>query len=141
MAQRARRPRRSGKAKGRTMADNGKLIEIEVLRYRPEQDKEPFLQTYQVPFTDDMSVLQGLQYIKDHLDGSLTFRWSCRMAICGSCGEMVNGVPRLACHTFLRDYFPEKVRIEPLEHFPIIRDLVIDQTDFLGKLESVKPYL
>ena len=62
------------------------LIEIEVLRYRPEQDKEPFFQTYQVPFTDDMSVLQGLQHIKDHLDGSLSFRWSCRMAICGSCG-------------------------------------------------------
>jgi fumarate reductase iron-sulfur subunit len=118
-----------------------RTIEIECLRYNPETDTEPRFESYYVPFRDDMSVLQGMQYIKDHLDGSLTFRWSCRMAICGSCGEMVNGVPRLACHTFLRDYFPEKVRIEPLEHFPIIRDLVIDQTDFLGKLESVKPYL
>ena len=63
------------------MADNGKSIEIEVLRYRPEQDKEPFFQSYEVPFTDDMSVLQGLQYIKDYLDGSLSFRWSCRMGI------------------------------------------------------------
>jgi fumarate reductase iron-sulfur subunit len=53
-----------------------------------------------------MSVLQGLQHIKDHIDGSLTFRWSCRMAICGSCGMMVNGVPKLACHTFLRDLYP-----------------------------------
>jgi fumarate reductase iron-sulfur subunit len=125
------------------MSDNtaSRTIEIECLRYNPETDTEPRFESYYVPFRDDMSVLQGMQYIKDHLDGSLTFRWSCRMAICGSCGEMVNGVPRLACHTFLRDYFPEKVRIEPLEHFPIIRDLVIDQTDFLGKLESVKPYL
>ena len=118
-----------------------RTIEIECLRYDPETDRKPRWQSYQVPFGHDMSVLQGLQYIKDHLDGSLTFRWSCRMAICGSCGEMVNGVPQLACHTFLRDYFPNKVRIEPLEHFPIIRDLVIDQTDFLNKLEAVRPYL
>ena len=56
---------------------------------------EPHFQFFRVPFTDDTSVLQGLQYIKDHLDGSLTFRWSCRMAICGSCGKMVNGKPEL----------------------------------------------
>ncbi len=118
-----------------------RTIEIECLRYDPERDSEPRLQSWQVPFRDDMSVLQGLQYIKDHLDGSLTFRWSCRMAICGSCGMMVNGVPQLSCHAFLRDYFPAKVRIEPLNHFPVIRDLVIDQTDFLNKLDAVKPWL
>jgi fumarate reductase iron-sulfur subunit len=118
-----------------------RTIEIECLRYCSETDAEPRFQTYHVPFRDDMSVLQGLQHIKDHIDGTLTFRWSCRMAICGSCGQMVNGVPQLACHTFLRDYFPGKVRVEPLDHFPIIRDLVIDQTGFLDKLEAVKPYL
>jgi len=117
-----------------------RTIEIEVFRYNPQTDREPRYQTYPVPFTDDMSVLQGLQYIKDQLDGSLTFRWSCRMAICGSCGKMVNGVPSLSCKTFLRDHYP-KVRIEPLAHFPVERDLAIDQTDFLRKLESVKPYL
>jgi fumarate reductase iron-sulfur subunit len=122
------------------MADQ-RTIEIEVLRYNPEKDTEPHFQTYQVPFTHDTSVLMGLQYIKDHLDGSLTFRWSCRMAICGSCGKMVNGRPELSCHTFLRDYYPGPLRIEPLNHFPIVRDLVIDQSDFLKKLESVKPYL
>jgi fumarate reductase iron-sulfur subunit len=116
-------------------------ITIECLRYNPAQDQEPRLQSYEVPFTDDMSVLQGLQYIKDELDGSLTFRWSCRMAICGSCGMMVNGKPTLSCETFLRDLYPEVVRVEPLNHFPIQRDLAIDQTDFLSKLESVKPYL
>jgi fumarate reductase iron-sulfur subunit len=117
-----------------------RTIEIEVLRYNPQTDREPHYQTYRVPFTDDMSVLQGLQYIKDQLDGSLTFRWSCRMAICGSCGKMVNGVPHLSCKTFLRDYYP-KVRIEPLAHFPVERDLAVDQTDFLRKLESVRPYI
>jgi fumarate reductase iron-sulfur subunit len=95
-----------------------------------------------VPFADDIFVLQGLQYIKDRLDGSLTFRWSCRMAICGSCGSMVNGVPQLFCHTFFRDYYPGKVRIEFFTHFPILRDLAIDQTDFVNnKLPSIKPYL
>jgi len=118
-----------------------KTIQIECLRYHPETDTEPHYQTYEVPFTDDMSVLQGLQYIKDRLDGSLTFRWSCRMAICGSCGQMVNGVPLLGCETFLRDYYPGKVRVEPLNHFPIVRDLAIDQSDFLTKLEAVKPFL
>jgi fumarate reductase iron-sulfur subunit len=118
-----------------------RTITIECQRYDPEADAAPHWQRYEVPFRDDMSVLQGLQHIKDHLDGSLTFRWSCRMAICGSCGMMVNGVPQLSCHAFLRDYFPGTVRIEPLHHFPILRDLVIDQSDFLDKLESVKPYL
>ncbi len=118
-----------------------KTLTIDCLRYDPATDSGPRQQAYEIPFTDDMSVLQGLQHIKDHLDGSLTFRWSCRMAICGSCGMMLNGKPALACETFLRDFHPGGVRVEPLSHFPIIRDLVIDQTDFLRKLESVKPYL
>jgi fumarate reductase iron-sulfur subunit len=118
-----------------------RTIAIECMRYNPETDAAPRFQSYDVPFTDDMSVLQGLQYIKDHLDGSLTFRWSCRMAICGSCGGMLNGIPSLTCQSFLRDYHPGGVRVEPLEHFPIVRDLVIDQSDFLAKLESVTPWL
>ena len=116
-------------------------ITIECLRYHPESDAEPRFESWPVPFTDDMSVLQGLQHIKDHLDGSLTFRWSCRMAICGSCGFVLNGVPKLGCETFLRDYHPGTLRVEPLSHFPIVRDLAIDQSDFLKKLDSVKPYL
>src|SRR5215813_4538760 len=97
--------------------DASREIVIDVLRYRPDRDRMPGHQSYRVPFSDDTSVLQGLQYIKDHLDGSLTFRWSCRMAICGSCGKMVNGVPRLGCEHFLRDYYPGPLRVEPLNHF------------------------
>ncbi len=123
------------------MSDSTKIIEIEVLRYNPETDKEPSLQVFEVPFTDDMSVLQGVQYIKDHLDGSLSFRWSCRMAICGSCGMMINGVPHLSCETFLRDYYPARVRVEALNHFPIERDLVINMEGFIKKLESIQPYI
>ncbi len=123
------------------MADAERIIEIEVLRYRPEEDQHPVPQTYQVPFTDDMSVLQGLQYIKDYLDGTVSFRWSCRMAICGSCGMMIDGKPKLSCKTFLREYYPGKLRIEALAHFPIERDLVVSIDDFVAKLASVKPYI
>jgi len=118
-----------------------KTIEIQVLRYRPEQDDEPVWQSYKVPFTDDMSVLQGLQYIKDELDGSLSFRWSCRMAICGSCGMMIDGKPKLSCENFLRDLLPGPLRIEALAHFPIERDLIVSVDKFVRKLEGIKPYI
>ena len=123
------------------MVDPGKTVQVEVLRYRPEQEDAPVWQGYTVPYADDMSVLQALQYVKDELDGSLSFRWSCRMAICGSCGMMVNGKPALSCQTFVRDLLPGPVRVEALAHFPIERDLVVDVAGFVGKLESIKPYL
>jgi fumarate reductase iron-sulfur subunit len=116
-------------------------IVIEVLRYRSDMDLRPVPQTYRVPFTYDMSVLQGLQYIKDHLDGTLSFRWSCRMAICGSCGMMIGGEPKLACMTFMRDYHPGPLKIEPLKHFPVERDLVVTVAGFVKKIESIYPYL
>jgi fumarate reductase iron-sulfur subunit len=88
-----------------------------------------------------MSVLQGVQYIKDNFDGSLTFRWSCRMAICGSCGMMINDIPKLSCETFIRDYYPNRIRVGALEHFPIEKDMVIDLSGFIEKLEAVQPYI
>ena len=116
-------------------------IDIEVLRYLPEQDREPRWQRYSVPFARDMSVLQALQHIKDEIDSTLSFRWSCRMAICGSCGMMIQGVPKLACKTFLRHYYPDRLRVGPLEHFPIERDLIVGVGDFMRKLASIKPYI
>jgi fumarate reductase iron-sulfur subunit len=118
-----------------------KTIDIEVLRYRPEQEDAPAWQRYSVAYDRDMSVLQALQQVKDEQDGTLSFRWSCRMAICGSCGVMVDGKPALGCKTFLRDLLPGPVRIEPLAHFPIARDLVVDIGGFIEKLEGVKPWL
>jgi len=121
--------------------DAVKSVELEVLRYRPEQEDAPVWQRYVVPYSHDMSVLQALQHVKDELDGSLSFRWSCRMAICGSCGMMVNGKPALSCQTFVRDLLPGPVRIEALAHFPIERDLVVGVEGFVEKLEGIKPYL
>src|SRR5436309_12070481 len=114
---------------------------FEVFRYLPDQEDEPRFQRYEVPFRDDTVVLDALNYIKDHLDGSLTCRWSCRMGVCGSCGMMVNGQPKLTCAAFLSDYQPGPIRVEPLNYFPIVRDLVVDITDFLRKLTKVKPWI
>ncbi len=124
-----------------TRPDGTRTITLECLRIDPEEGARPRWQRYEVPWREDMSVLEALQHVKDHLDGSLTFRWSCRMAICGSCGMMVNGEPVLACQAFLRDLAPGPVRIEPLQHVPVLRDLVVDQDGFLDKLEAVRPWL
>jgi len=118
-----------------------KEIEIVVSRFDPERDDAPREQRYTVPFSHGTSVLEGLQHIKDRLDGSLAFRWSCRMAVCGSCGKTINGQPRLSCKTFLRDFYPGPVYVAALHHFPVIKDLVIDQSDFLDKLRASRTWL
>jgi fumarate reductase iron-sulfur subunit len=120
------------------MADT---ITLQVTRYRPEQDTEPTVQEYDVPLRKDWAVLDGLNHSKDHQDGTLSYRWSCRMGICGSCGMTVNGEPKLTCATFLTDYDPGPVRVEPLSNFPLVRDLVIEIGDFLRKLPRVKPWI
>jgi fumarate reductase iron-sulfur subunit len=118
-----------------------RTITLEVFRYRPDQDKEPIFQTFTVPFREDWVVLDALNYLKDQTDGSISFRWSCRMGVCGSCGMMVNGTPRLSCAAFLKEYYPGPVRIEPLANFPVERDLVVSLDDFMKKLKAVKPWI
>ena len=116
-------------------------IALEVTRFSPERDKEPSVQSFDVPLRKEWVVLDALNYVKDQVDGSLSFRWSCRMGVCGSCGMMVNGEPKLTCATFLTDYAPGPVRVEPLKNFPVMRDLIVEITDFLEKLSKVKPWL
>lgn len=115
-------------------------VELEILRYDPEKDSEPYFSTYEVPFNDDWVILDAVNYVKENLDRTLTYRWSCHMAVCGSCSMVVDGEPVLSCHAFMRDY-GDKIRIEPLQNFPIERDLVVVIDDFVEKLGSVKPYI
>jgi fumarate reductase iron-sulfur subunit len=116
-------------------------VVLEVFRYIPEEDEEPRYEQFEVPYRKDWVVLDALNHVKDHDDGSLSYRFSCRMGVCGSCGMMVNGEPKLTCATFLRDYYPNPIRIEPLTHFPVTRDLVINMDDFMRKMSSVKTWL
>jgi succinate dehydrogenase iron-sulfur subunit len=120
------------------MADR---ITLQVARYRPEESYEVTFQEYEVPCPKDWVILDGLNYVKDRVDGTLSYRWSCRMGICGSCGMTVNGEPKLTCATFLADYVPGPVRVEALANFPVIRDLVVEMGDFMRKLTSVKPWI
>jgi len=115
-------------------------IQLEVLRYNPETDSEPRFQTYTVPCLNEWVVLDALNYVKENLDPTLSYRWSCHMAVCGSCGMMINGEPKLGCKAFIHEY-GDSIRVEPLAHFPIERDLVTVVEDFIAKLASVKPFL
>jgi fumarate reductase iron-sulfur subunit len=116
-------------------------VTLDVFRYRPEEETEPTFETFRVPYRDEWMVLDALNHIKDELDGTLSYRWACRMGVCGSCGMLVNGEPVLTCATYLESLLPGPIRVEPLRGFPVIRDLVGDLTDFVKKLTAVKPWI
>ena len=111
-----------------------------VTRFDPDKDDAPRQDTYEVPVESHWKVLDALNYIKDEIDGTLSHRWSCRMAVCGSCGMMVNGAPSLTCKDALSNY-GDRVEVAPLANFPVVRDLVVDLEGFMDKLESVKPWI
>ncbi|MDO9244078.1 MAG: 2Fe-2S iron-sulfur cluster-binding protein, partial [Rhodocyclaceae bacterium] len=117
-----------------------RLVRLEVLRYNPDTDTAAHFQRYEVSCPEEGVVLDALNKIKETIDPTLNYRWSCHMAVCGSCGMMINGEPKLSCHAFLREY-DGVIRVEPLAHFPIERDLVTAPDDFIEKLKRVKPYL
>jgi fumarate reductase iron-sulfur subunit len=111
-----------------------------VTRFDPDRDATPRTQSYQVPCRSDWKVLDALNHIKDEIDGTLSHRWSCRMAVCGSCGMMVNGEPRLTCKDPI-DQYGDTVEVAPLANFPVIRDLVVDIEGFMDRLQAVKPWI
>jgi len=113
---------------------------FEVFRFIPEKDKEPRFDTFEVPYTKGMTVLQGLLYIQSKLDGSLGLRFACRAGVCGSCAMHINGIYRLACETQIA-LLGDRIRVRPLGHLPIIKDLVVDMTEFWNKYKLIKPYL
>jgi fumarate reductase iron-sulfur subunit len=129
------------KAAAITRAATNGTITLEIARYLPGEEEQPHFQSYDVPYHADWVVLDALNYLKDEVDSTLSYRWSCRMGVCGSCGVMVNGVPVLTCATFLRDYLPGPIRVEPLANFPVERDLVIVLDDFMEKLSEIKPWI
>ncbi|ERH07743.1 MAG: succinate dehydrogenase and fumarate reductase iron-sulfur protein [Halonotius sp. J07HN4] len=115
--------------------------EIRVFRYDPEvEDKqEPRFDTFHVPFTKGMTVLDAVIYARDQFDPSLTFRHSCRQAVCGSDAFFVNGQQRLGCKTQIAE-LEEPIRIEPLPHQDVVKDLVVDMDHFYEEMEAVDPY-
>jgi succinate dehydrogenase / fumarate reductase, iron-sulfur subunit len=112
-----------------------------IYRYNPDSGENPRIDTFalDVKSTGPM-VLDALIQIKGTLDSSLTFRRSCREGICGSCAMNINGVNCLACTTSMQDLTSE-VRIYPLPHMPVVKDLVPDLTNFYAQYAAVKPWL
>ncbi len=117
-----------------------KMKTIVITRFDPDKDDGRRTEEFTIPVDDDWKVLDAINYIKDEIDPSVSHRWSCRMAVCGSCGMMVNGEPTLTCKTALKD-FPDRVVVEPLANFPVVRDLVVDLDGFMDKFKSVKPWI
>lgn len=118
-----------------------KTVTFQVLRYNPETDTKPRIESFKVPVLKGMTVLDGLHWIKENLDGTLAWRSSCRMGVCGSCGMFINGLPRLACNNQILHLHADVIQIKPLPNFDIIRDLVPDLEGFFNKHRSIKPYL
>ena len=117
-------------------------ITLKVFRYDPEvEDKqEPRFDDFQVPFEGGMTVLDALMYARDQYDPSLTFRHSCRQAVCGSDALFINGSQRLGCQTQVADLEGDTVRVEPLPHQEVEKDLVVDMEHFYDQMEAVEPY-
>ena len=116
-------------------------VALKVFRYDPEVEakQEPRFDTFHVPFETGMTVLDALIYARDTFDPSLTFRHSCRQAICGSDALFINGSQRLGCKTQMAD-LEHPVRVEPLPHAEVRKDLVVDMSHFYDQMEAVEPY-
>lgn len=116
---------------------------VRIQRFNPDTDKKPYMQDFTVAYTRDTTLLDALHEIKSHQDGSLTYRRSCRHAICGSCAMNVNGKNMLVCNTPLVHHLNRKgeVSIRPLPYLPVIKDLVVDRTLFWKQYMRVKPWL
>ncbi|MFC4249322.1 succinate dehydrogenase/fumarate reductase iron-sulfur subunit [Natribaculum luteum] len=126
-------------------ADEGELegetVHLKVFRYDPEvaDKQEPRFDDFHVPFEKGMTVLDAVMYARDHFDSSLTFRHSCRQAVCGSDAFFVNGKQRLGCKTQISE-LSQPVRVEPLPHQEVVKDLVVDMDHFYEQMHAVEPY-
>jgi succinate dehydrogenase / fumarate reductase iron-sulfur subunit len=139
-----RLPKNSRMTLGRTWPrppGANRLKTFKIYRWNPEDGQNPRLDTYVVDLDGcGPMVLDALIKIKDEIDPTLTFRRSCREGICGSCAMNIDGANHLACTTAIEEIKGE-VRIYPLPHMPVIKDLVPDLTHFFAQHASVKPWL
>lgn len=118
-------------------------VTFRIKRFNPETDTEPHWQDFTFEPKHGWTILDCMNHIKWYHDGSLTYRMSCRSAICGSCAMRVNGGGHLVCNAQLEDYVGEDgiITIEPLGTFPVIKDLVTDFAPFWDRMHAVEPYI
>jgi len=119
-------------------------ITLRIQRFNPESDDKPVYKDYTVEVEPTDRLLDALMHIKQFQDGTLGFRKSCAHGVCGSDAMRINGKGALACKTLIQDVAESDgdiVLVEPLQHFPVQKDLIVDQTSFFEKYRSVNPYL
>jgi succinate dehydrogenase / fumarate reductase iron-sulfur subunit len=114
-----------------------------IQRYNPETDQRSHPEDYRLDVGRGMTVLEALIRIKNEQDGTLSLRYSCRSAICGSCAMQINGSEKLACRTSIRKELERhgRIAIAPLPNMPVIKDLVVDMSHFWDKVRAVMPWL
>jgi len=117
-------------------------MQFSIYRYNPEKDNQPYMQTFELDIAEHNCnmLLDALLAIKNTMDDTLTLRRSCREGVCGSDGVNINGKNGLACTTHLSQ-LKEPVVVRPLPGLPVVRDLVVDMTQFYQQFEKVEPWL
>jgi succinate dehydrogenase/fumarate reductase iron-sulfur protein len=115
--------------------------QFSIFRFDPTLDSSPRYSNLSVPVQKGTTLLEALLWIVDNADGSLSFRYACREAICGGCAMFVNGKYRLACKTQIMELDQDPVVVHPLPNLPVVKDLVVDMTPFWDKFKRVRPYL
>jgi succinate dehydrogenase / fumarate reductase iron-sulfur subunit len=124
-----------------TPLSSAKSVTLRISRFNPEHDESKSFMEFSVPYEKWTTVLEAILDVKKHLDHSVAVRYSCRQATCGSCGMMINGKPRLACFTKISELNSNVVTVEPMNNFPVIRDLAVKFEKLFDTHQKIKPFL
>lgn len=116
-------------------------LRFKIFRYNPSVDREHYYQTFTLSAQPNERILDCLNRIKWKQDGSLSYRMSCAHGVCGSDAMKINGHCALACQKLVKDYESPEILLEPLPHFKVLKDLVVDLEPFFEKVNRVRPYL
>lgn len=112
-------------------------LAVKIWRQSNQKDSDGAFQTFDVPSVKSQTVLDIVTYIQRNLDSTLSYRFACRVGMCGSCAMMVNGVPRWTCRTHVSKVTGNnELTLEPLANLPVIRDLTTDMTAFFEKWQN-----
>ena len=131
----------TGEGRAHSSKTAGRIKQFKVYRYDPESGANPRYDTFEIDLDHcGPMVLDALFKIKNEIDPTLTFRRSCREGICGSCSMNMNGKNGLACTTAIAD-LKGQVRITPLPHMDVVKDLVPDFSHFFAQYASIRPWL
>ncbi len=112
-----------------------------VIRRQPPNQKATGYDSFTVKVTPGLTVLEALILIQENQDPTLSFRYSCRGAVCGACSMVINNEIKLACRTQIHYLSSSKIKIEPLPNLPVIKDLVVEMSEFWDKYKYIKPWL